>query len=801
MKYWSFLCGALIASFTASGQDAVLSGKITDSKSGETLVGVNVVHGPGQGTATDVNGNYRVELPAGSYKLAISFVGYATREEQITLGAGEHRKLDLALDPATAELDMVVVTAGKFEQRVGEVSQSLSVLRPEVVQNKNVTNVSEVLGQVPGVVIIDEDPQIRAGSGFSYGAGSRVMVLVDDLPILSGDIGRVSWSVIPTENLEQVEVIKGASSVLYGSAALSGVINVRTAYPRAEPTTRVNAFIGAYDAPKRKEAKWWTGRGPLIDGINVFHSQQYGPLDLVLGANIVQDDGYIGPEAVGKDVAHKDDLKYQEPAGYDRRARANVGVRWRNRKVKGLNYGVNANAIRASNTSVFIWDDIDSNLYVPENGTVTRTEGVQYYVDPFINYVSAQNTKHSLRMRYYDQDFDNSGNQSNASHFIYGEYQIQQKADLLGETVLTGGIVGQRTRSVAALYSGNPDGNEVNTATNTAAYLQVDKKFFREKLAISAGVRYERFKVNQDEQSTPVFRAGATYRVLKGTFLRASYGQGFRFPTIGERYITTNVGSLKIYPNPDLDPEESWNVEAGVKQGFKLGGITGYLDLVGYQQKFHNYIEFTFNQWETPTIQNLLGLGFRSVNTGDARVRGIEAELAGKGTIGPIGLTFLMGYTYSRPISTTPDQEYNYVEAPNVSFDHATYANSSSDTTNYILKFRVEHLFRSDIQADWKRWSAGFSVRYNSHVRNVDNIFILLDKEPNPSTSLHTGISEWMQTHRSGDTIVDARLGVKVGKHNKVSFIVNNLLDLEYAIRPLTVEAPRMFQLQWSTHI
>lgn len=51
-----------------------------------------------------------------------------------------------------------MVTAGKFEQRVGEVSQSLSVLRPEVIQNKNITNVSEVLGQVPGVATIDEDP-------------------------------------------------------------------------------------------------------------------------------------------------------------------------------------------------------------------------------------------------------------------------------------------------------------------------------------------------------------------------------------------------------------------------------------------------------------------------------------------------------------------------------------------------------------------------------------------------------------------------------------------------------------------
>ncbi|MCB0783304.1 MAG: TonB-dependent receptor plug domain-containing protein, partial [Flavobacteriales bacterium] len=105
---------------------------------------------------------------------------------------------------------------------------------------------NDAMDQVPGVVVIDNDPQIRAGSGFSYGAGSRVMMLVDDMPILSGDIGRPSWTFLPIENLEQVEVIKGASSVMHGSAALSGVINVRTAYPRSEPRTRATVFAGMY---------------------------------------------------------------------------------------------------------------------------------------------------------------------------------------------------------------------------------------------------------------------------------------------------------------------------------------------------------------------------------------------------------------------------------------------------------------------------------------------------------------------------------------------------------------------------
>lgn len=795
-----FACLALlIGAGTQAQQQAVLQGRITDTASGIGLIGVNVLAGPGKGTATDVNGDYRLALDAGERAITFTLLGYANETRDVVLVGGQETRLDVAMRASATQLDMVVVTAGKFEQRVGEVSQSLSVLRPEVIQNKNITNVNEVLGQVPGVVIIDEDPQIRAGSGFSYGAGSRVMVLVDDLPVLSGDIGRTSWSIVPTENVEQIEVIKGASSVLYGSAALSGVINVRTAYPREEPTTRVNAFAGMYDTPRNKSARPRTDRNTFLGGTNFFHSQRFGQWDVVLGGNLVWDEGFLGPESVGKDTLNRDDPKYSTPAGYDHRVRVNGGVRYRHKKVKGLNYGVNANAIRAENTSVFIWDDAGDNIYRAENGTVTNTQGMQYYVDPYVNYLSDKQTRHSLRGRYFNQKFDNSGNQSNASHFLYGEYQAQQRLDIWGETVLTGGIVAQRTRSVALLYSGNPDGDAENTATNTAAYLQVDKKLIKERLALSAGVRYESFAVNEDQQAVPVFRAGGTFRVLKGTFVRASYGQGFRFPTIGERFIRTNVGQLNIYPNPDLEPEESWNAEAGIKQGFRIGGFTGYFDAVYFQQEYRRYIEFTFGQWAVPTFTNFAGLGFKSVNTGNARVSGVELELAGKGKVGAVELMVLAGYTWSKPITTTPDEVY--AKPVIEGYPPSTYSNTSYDASGDLLKFRVEHLFRADVQAEWRRLSAGLSVRYNSHVRNIDKVFVDLDESAVELTALRTGVGEWMATHRSGDTVLDARVGVRVGANNRVSVVVNNLTNLTYAIRPLSVEAPRSFQLQFSRSI
>jgi outer membrane receptor protein involved in Fe transport len=808
-KRYVLLALLLVCSLRSFSQDATLRGTITDAALGDALIGVNVVYAPGKGVATDANGKYLLQLPAGEQTITFSFVGYTTRTEKMTLVTGEERTFDVKLASAASQLDMVVVSAGRFEQRVGEVTQSLSVLRPELVRNKNITTMSDALDQVPGVVVVDEEPQIRAGSGFSYGAGSRVQVLVDDIPILSGDIGRPNWTFLPLENLEQVEVIKGASSVLYGSAALGGVINVRTAYPRSEPHTRVTTFAGIYDVPGHEPANWWGDNSPVFGGANFFHSRQFGQLDMVIGGNVFSDNGFIGPEMIPADSVAADPYRLG-PGGYEHRARFNTNLRWRSKSIPGLNFGVNGNVMKSKSTSVFIWNDIDQGLYRPKTGTVTRTLGTQFYVDPFVNYYSSGGTRHSLRTRYHRQIFDNDNGQGNSNNTFHAEYQVQQKVDFFGETVLTGGVVARSVLSTAELYNGDADGDGENSSTNTAGYLQVDKKLLQEKLALSAGVRYEQFNVNEEVAGQPVFRAGATYRVLRATYLRASYGQGFRYPTIGERFINTSVGLLRVFPNADLRPEQSWNIEAGIKQGFKIGEFMGYIDAVVFQQDYEDYVEFTFGQWETfswsdPTA-NFYGFGFKSVNTGGARVSGYEFEMAGKGTIGKLEISALIGYTATTPISTTPDEVYAEPVAgpplfpggpPSLFIPAPTYTNTSFDPTDNILKFRVRNTFRGDMQFSYRKVFTGFSLRYNSHVQNIDKAFVDLDDDG----TLETGVREWMEAHQSGTWLVDARIGMDLTEQLRVSIIVNNLSNEVYSLRPLSIEAPRSMQVVLSANL
>nr|MBP6643146.1 TonB-dependent receptor [Flavobacteriales bacterium] len=197
--------------------------------------------------------------------------------------------------------------------------------------------------------------------------------------------------------------------------------------------------------------------------------------------------------------------------------------------------------------------------------------------------------------------------------------------------------------------------------------------------------------------------------------------------------------------------------------------------------------------WGAPAgLSNYFGLGFKSVNTGGARVTGYEFELAGKGNFGPVEISTLLGYTHTTPVSTTPDQVYAVSPIAGSLSPPSTYTETSHDPSNNILKFRIQNLFRGDLQAQYKRFLLGGSVRYNSHVRNIDKAFITLDA---PGL-LPTGITEWMDTHKTGDVIVDARIGIELMEQLRVSFILNNLTNKTYSMRPLSVEAPRSMQVQ-----
>ena len=773
-----------------------LEGKIISDNSDEPLIGASIIVDNVYVTATNIQGEFSLKLPPGEHLGEFAFIGFKTETLNFSLAENENKSVTIELSERMNSLDVAVVSAGKFEQKLEEVTVSMEIIQPKLIENKNTTSIEDVLQQAPGVVIVDSEPQIRSGSGFSFGAGSRVMIMVDDLPLVSGDAGRPSWGFFAVENIEQIEIIKGAASVLYGSGALNGVINIRTAYPRSTPKTKLTLFHGFYSDPQTKEAKYWE-RTPLISGANFLHSKQFGNLDVVIGASVLVDESYKGPYI---DTTRAYTPFDPQRADANSRARANLNLRYRSKKVPGLSYGVNTNWLIGSSVSTLLWENTGNGLYAPYNGSATKTNQLVGNLDPFITYVTPNGQTHSVKTRWHNLDNDNDtrsaenpeggANQDNYSDFYYSEYQYQRNLDSLGikNFNLTAGIMSMFTFSEAQLYAGeNPDGK--NEASNLATYLQLDKKVGN-RLNLSAGIRYESFKINSHEQSKPVFRSGVSYKLGQGTFARASYGQGFRFPTIAEKFITTSVGGVVIFPNLDLKPETSENIEIGLKQGFKIGRFLGYLDAAIFRQKYTNFIEFTFGIWGTGA--NVVDqIGFRSLNTGDSQVTGIEISGLGKGKLGPVEIQFLGGYTYTEPISLSPGYVYGESSIAGITVN-TSYSTTSSNSSGSILKYRFKHLVRFDTEATYKKLSLGVSARYNSKTENVDLAFVDLDRQG----LLPTGIDYWLKERNNGDVVFDARIAYKITPKIRGSLIVNNLLNREYALRPLSIESPRLTTLQ-----
>ena len=140
--------------------------------------------------SSTATGNYEISLTEGNHTMVCTFVGMITDTFKVVIESGKISTYNILLKQKNLELNTVVVTAGKYEQKLEEITVSMEIIKPKLIQEKNITRLDKALEQLPGVTILDEEPQIRGGSGFTFGVGSRVTTMVDGIPIMSGDVGR-----------------------------------------------------------------------------------------------------------------------------------------------------------------------------------------------------------------------------------------------------------------------------------------------------------------------------------------------------------------------------------------------------------------------------------------------------------------------------------------------------------------------------------------------------------------------------------------------------------------------------------
>ncbi len=814
-SYLSFFLVVFTISISLS-QTSSISGVVMDKETRETIPMANIslkqqtetiINGISnkvliQGSVSNINGDFVIEnINPGEYILECSFIGYKTYKKTIKLKSAENKYVTISITEESNLLGDVVISAGKFEQNVEEVTVSMDVIKPKLIKSKNPVNMEVMMNQSPGVNIVDGQANIRGGSGWSYNTGSRVLVMIDDMPFLSGDRGTVEWDMIPMENISQIEVIKGASSALFGSSALNGVINIRTEYPKNKPKTEVSIFQGFYDKPKRESLHWWGNEPQYFSGVSFSHAEYKNNTGIVFGGNIFNDFGY-------------------QKGVENRRGRFNFSTKKDWEKIRGLSHGVNGNFMYSHNDDAIMYTN-DSLGYIPLDEDPAKYTQMMMNIDPYLSYVNPlNNTKHDLKIRLFRDDYNPNGGDAAYSNVFYSDYQFQKTWEEINSTFLpftlnhlvsTSGI----TRNKIFAHDDDVYGGK-HHVSNYSLYSQLDGKI-HERLNLSLGGRYEYFNFDGEITSVPLLRTGLNYKLMDGTFLRTSYGSGFRFPSIVERYVTVKSGPVVVYPNPELEPEGGWSAEIGIKQGLKIDNWKGFFDVAAFVMQYDNMIEFTFGRWDPMNTNqdSLFGLGFKCVNIGEARVSGVETSIGGNGKIGAVDLSILGSYTYINPIILNPnDVYYSYytdgnndgiiTEDPEIDdLIEITYTNASSNTgeNGNLLKYRHQHTFKFDIQADTKFLSSGLSVRTNSFMENVDGIFeddIFNDPQ---SALINFGIKDSRENLKNGDVILDWRASIKLNENITISTIIDNLLNREYQIRPAYIGPPRTFTVKLDVKI
>jgi iron complex outermembrane receptor protein len=755
-----------------------VQGTVLDKSNNEPLISARIESSDGQKTVTNADGNFKLNIVKFPIRLKVSMVGYATQE--ITVNA-PNSNLIIKLGSSDFQTGTVVVSASRRQQEIEEVPMSMDVLKADFMDSKGFSNLEDAVESTPGVHTMDGQVSIRGGSGYAYGVGSRVMLLWNGLPLLSGDAGDIKFNTLPIENSSQVEIIKGASSVLYGSGALNGVVALTEREPKLDGEFRIKLQSAVYDNPKRNSLQWYDGSLRGLSFGDVYYGKMYKNFGYSASASLFGDMGYREGE-------------------FERRGRLGGMFYFRPEKNKNIKAGIGYNYQYQLSSSFLIWES-DSLGFRPRGGsdyndpasTLVVTRGNRLNVDPYIKiYSKNQRYVHDIKGRLYwiDNNVVSDPTQDNSSKTYLLDYQLQHKIDSNG-TFIAG---------VSIIYADvNANLFGIHQSLNPAMYAQVDYRFFN-KLFVTAGLRGEYFQIDGKRGDSdynmlgttspiyPIFRTAASYQLYKGTFLRTSWGQGVRFPSVAERFTQTSVGALNIFPNAGLSRETGWAAEFGIKQVILLDKWKALLDVAGFWNEYNDMIEFTFGVHNPPGTQLstnpndpyyiLNWVGFKAVNAEKARITGAEITLTSEGNIGQYGLRTIVGYTYMNPISLNNDPNYRA---------------SFSDTSTNMLKYRFNHMFKGDVEVMYNVFNLGLSCRYSSFMKNIDRVFEqpLLGGE-----EILRGLMKYRQLNNRGLAVVDIRFGYRLNDKVNLSLIVNNLFNTEYMSRPGAIQPPRMFMLQ-----
>jgi outer membrane receptor for ferrienterochelin and colicins len=623
MELKTRIVAALVACMSAAGYlhaEGSIVGKVSakGEENREALPGVTVLlQGTVRGTSTNTKGEYRIAgLPEGTYTLVFSMVGYERLEKTgVVVENGKDVRVDVQLGQVAVPMDQVVVTATKRQQSLSDVPVSVTVIDSRQIARRNALTLDDAMRYVPGVNMTGSQINIRGSSGYNRGAGSRVLMLLDGIPLITGDTGELNFETIPIGEVERVEVVKGASSALYGSNALGGVINVITREIPDHPETDVGTYVGFYSDPSRSQWKW-SAVNRYYNGQSISHSYRVGDIGVSFFFSRQFDDGY-----------RKNDY----------RRRYNFYTKFKEDFGPSSSLTLHFGLLDQYGGQYLYWRNLDSALLPPLAQADDIVKSNRYFASATYNRVISQDLLVTTSFLWYhnvwgfetragigraESDADDLRWDFSATDVINETHTLTAGGDV------TGDIIGGRVL-------------EFRRVGGFALFAQ-DEIMLEKALTVTAGLRYDFQAMGLTTPGGKVTpKVAARYTVADGTTLRASVTTGFRVPSVTEAFIQAAVSNLATFPGGDLKPEKSTSYEVGIVQTI---GSSGNLDFALFRTDYDNLIEPQLTQ-----VGSSLGIQWR--NVADARIQGGEVVL-GLGFFDGL-LSSSIGYTYVYPEDRT----------------------------------------------------------------------------------------------------------------------------------------------------
>ena len=718
MKRFSFILVLLLtvalvtvnANVPANPPNYIIKGVVMTAN-GEPLAGASiVVEGTNINCGSNSKGEFSLNVQKDKvYKLRVSYLGYTPR--LITVPASGHPPLKIKLQPSETALNELVVTGSRYERQLKDVPVITRVISREEIETVNPVDFTTLLEYtLPGIQFyyntMSQVPEITY-----QGMDAKAVLFLLDGERISGESGdsNIDYSRFNINDIERIEVVRGAASTLYDSRAIGGVINIITKKSVRPFTASMNTRYAG-----KKGQSYSASAGVNLHRFSSLTSFGWRKRDSYL----VKDEQGKQKEIINPDGSVT--KSKTDPVAFNIYGYSIMDVSQK------LSYNFSDRFTGSARISYYTnkRDKYDNARYYQRYRDLILSGKLKWqFADNQnldLSYIRDNYIKDNV---YVDDDERVYGNVNSTIRLYY--------TGMFGKHTLSGGVDLLREDMKHHFMK--------DTATvhmNQYSFCLQDDWQLTDKMNVVVGVRGDKggsYRLH----FTP--KVSVLYRPLKTITLRAGYSQGYRIPNLKELYQEFNMGGMGImmYGNKDLKPEEGTQISASVEYDYK--GLN--LSVSTYHNRYKNKISYEY-------ISPGKSWNMKYVNALNVKTTGVEVTANYKL---PFGLRFSGGYSYVydyderdgynmswvRPHSARLSSVYKHrfgKTTESVAFNTSwvssitRYAYSSSDKTYTKTKYDPRTLCSLNLRSELPR---GIAIGLM-----VDNIFNYRDKAVDSAVQL-----------------------------------------------------------------